>query len=147
LAEVKFTGIGLPSYTVALRSRDGAERICKKVPAASLGGLTKLKGSLSLAISQAGHPEPWSGIVAVRSRNPVVAALGEGALAGLAAGIVSHWLAGGNLTYPIWMVTYVLLLSHLKKYRILATVAFAISASFVLASIDFAHVIWPHLIK
>ncbi len=85
--------------------------------------------------------------MAVRYRNPIAVALGEGALAGLAAGIVSHGLAGGNLTYAIWMVTYVLLLSHLKKYRIVATVAFAISASFVLAAIDFAHVIWPRLIK
>jgi hypothetical protein len=155
LAEVKFStwfpsksGIPLPrnSYAVTLRFRDGTERTCKKVPAAQID-LAQLKRALGVAISQAGHAEPWSGTVAVRSRNAAAAALGEGGLAGLAAGLVSHGLAGGNLTYPIWMVTYVLLLSHLKKYRVVATVAFAISAPFVLAAFDFAHVIWPHLIK
>jgi len=53
-----------------------------------------------------------------------------GALAGLAA----HYLAGGKLTLPIFLVAYIMILSGLKGAgRIIGLIVFTVVASFVVA--------------
>lgn len=41
-------------------------------------------------------------------------AAGAGAFGGAVAGLASHYFAGGKMTFPIFIIAYILILSGLK---------------------------------
>jgi hypothetical protein len=68
------------------------------------------------------------------SSTPLGEALGAGAAGGAAAGLAAHYFAGGKLTFPIFIVVYVLMLSQLKgSGKVTGLVSFVIVGSLVLA--------------
>jgi hypothetical protein len=85
----------------------------------------------SLPLMEAPEMEhPASKQVQPQPANPVTEALGAGALAGVAAGVAAHFLSGGKLTYGVWIVAYLLVITTVKN-KLLATLAFVVVASFV----------------
>jgi hypothetical protein len=59
-------------------------------------------------------------------------ALGTGAFAGVAAGFAAHYLAGGKLTFPIFIVAYLFILGGLKGWgKFVGLVAFTAIAALV----------------
>jgi uncharacterized membrane protein len=68
--------------------------------------------------SQEGKPTPFG------------EAAGTGAFAGGLAGLASHYLAGGKMTFPIFIVAYVLVLANLKGWgRLVGLVVFTAVAA------------------
>lgn len=68
------------------------------------------------------------------SSTPLGEALGAGAAGGAAAGLAAHYFAGGKLTFPIFIVVYVLVLSQLKgSGKLTGLISFVIVGSLVLA--------------
>lgn len=65
-----------------------------------------------------------------QSQNPLSEAVSAGAFAGAGAGLAAHLFAGGRLTFPIWIVAYVLVLANVKN-KLVATIVFVIVASLV----------------
>ncbi len=63
-------------------------------------------------------------------QNPIVEALSAGALAGVGAGLAAHYLAGGKLTFGIWIVAYILVITNVKN-KTVATIVFVICAALV----------------
>lgn len=60
-------------------------------------------------------------------------AVGAGAFGGALAGFAAHHLAGGKMTFPIFIVAYILILSGLKGWgRLVGLIAFTAVASLVL---------------
>lgn len=43
-------------------------------------------------------------------------AAGAGAFGGAVAGLASHYFAGGKMTFPIFIIAYILILSGLKSW-------------------------------
>jgi hypothetical protein len=65
-----------------------------------------------------------------QSQNPLSEAVSAGAFAGAGAGLAAHLFAGGRLTFPIWIVAYVLVLANVKN-KLVATIVFVIIVSLV----------------
>lgn len=63
-------------------------------------------------------------------QSPLIESLGAGAFAGLGAGLASHYMAGGKLTFPIWIAAYVLVISGVKN-KMVATIVFVPVAALV----------------
>lgn len=65
---------------------------------------------------------------------PIGEAVGVGAFGGAAAGFAAHHLAGGTMTFPIFIVAYILILSGLKGWgKLVGLIVFTAVASFVAA--------------
>ena len=61
-------------------------------------------------------------------------AISTGAAGGAFVAVLGHYLAGGKITFPIFLAIFVLSLSSLKGWgRLVGLIAFAISAAMVLA--------------
>lgn len=79
-------------------------------------------------------PQPQPAKEAAPVSTPLVEALGAGAMGGAAAGLAAHYFAGGKLTFPIFIVVYVLMLSQLRgSGKLTGLVSFVIVGSLVLA--------------
>jgi hypothetical protein len=64
--------------------------------------------------------------------SPLGEAVGTGAFAGAVAGLATHYLAGGKMIFPIFIVVYVLLLAHLKGWgKLVGLIVFTAVASLV----------------
>lgn len=61
-------------------------------------------------------------------------ATGAGAFGGAVAGLVAHYIAGGKMTFPIFIVAYILILSGLKGWgKLVGLVVFTAVAALVIA--------------
>jgi uncharacterized membrane protein len=63
---------------------------------------------------------------------PIGEAVGAGAFGGAVAGFAAHYLAGGKMTFPIFIVAYILILSGLKGWgKLVGLIVFTAVASLV----------------
>lgn len=70
----------------------------------------------------------------VPTTTPLAEAAGTGAFGGAAAGAAAHFLAGGKLTLPIFLVAYILLLANLRGWgKLVGLVVFTAVAALVVA--------------
>jgi len=59
-------------------------------------------------------------------------AAGAGAFGGAVAGLAAHYLAGGKLTFPIFIIAYILILSGLKGWgKLVGLIVFTAVAALV----------------
>jgi hypothetical protein len=73
---------------------------------------------------------------------PLGEAVGAGAFGGAFAGLASHFMAGGKMTLPIFIVAYILILSGLKGWgKFVGLIAFTAAASLVV--VVFQHLELP----
>ena len=64
--------------------------------------------------------------------SPLGEAAGAGAFGGALAGLASHYLAGGKMTFPIFIVAYILILSGLKGWgKLVGLIVFTAVAALV----------------
>jgi len=69
-----------------------------------------------------------------RSRTPLGEAVGAGAFGGAIAGLVAHYLAGGKMTFPIFIIASILILSGLKGWgKLVGLIVFTAVAALVVA--------------
>ncbi|MCJ7448724.1 MAG: hypothetical protein MUO72_13640 [Bacteroidales bacterium] len=62
----------------------------------------------------------------------LVEAAGAGAFGGAAAGLAAHYLAGGKMIFPIFIVAYILILSGLKGWgKLVGLIVFTAVAALV----------------
>jgi len=65
-------------------------------------------------------------------RGSLSEAAGAGLFGGAAAGLAAHHLAGGKMTFPIFIVAYVLILSGLQGWgKLVGIVVFTVVAALV----------------
>lgn len=63
---------------------------------------------------------------------PIGETVGAGAFGGVVAGLAAHYLAGGKMTFPIFIVAYILILSGLKGWgKLVGLIVFTAVASLV----------------
>ncbi len=78
--------------------------------------------------------EPEEEAAHAPASTPVGEALGAGAVGGAAAALAAHYFAGGKLTFPIFIVVYILMFSRLKgSGKFVGLVSFVIVGGLVLA--------------
>ena len=96
--------------------------------------VTRAKGGTSMA-EETGEPVPAQTTTQQPGKaNPIQEAIGTGAFGGAAAGLAAHYLAGGRMTFPIFIVAYILILSGLKGWgKFVGLVVFTAVASLVVA--------------
>ena len=64
--------------------------------------------------------------------NAVAEGASAGAFVGVVAGLAAHYLAGGKMTFPIFIVAYILILSGLKgRGKLVGLVVFSAVAALV----------------
>jgi hypothetical protein len=65
--------------------------------------------------------------------------VGAGAFGGAIAGLAAHYLAGGKMTFPIFIVAYILILSGLKGWgKLVGLIVFTAVAALIV--VLFQHV-------
>ena len=65
-------------------------------------------------------------------------AAGAGAVGGAAAGLAAHYLAGGRLTFPIFIIAYILILSGLKGWgKLVGIIVFTAIAALVVVIFEY----------
>ncbi len=61
-----------------------------------------------------------------------------GAFGGLAAGLASYYLAGGQMIFPIFMIAYILILAGLKGWgKLVGLIVFTAVAALVVVVLQF----------
>lgn len=112
-----------PARVLSADEEVAADTTSPAIDKASVGTESSASPTSSQLVKEA---EPLS--------TPLAEALGAGAVGGAAAGLAAHYLAGGKLTFPIFIVVYVLMLSQLKgSGKLTGLVSFVIVGSLVLA--------------
>ncbi len=67
--------------------------------------------------------------------SPIGEAVSAGAFGGAVAGLAAHYLAGGTMTFPIFIVAYILILGGLKGWgRGVGLIVFTAVASLVVVA-------------
>ncbi len=68
-------------------------------------------------------------------------AAAAGAFGGLAAGLASYYLAGGQMTFPIFMIAYILILAGLKGWgKLIGLIVFTAVAALVVVVLQFLQI-------
>ena len=67
-------------------------------------------------------PDP-KGTESAQPGGSVLGSIAAGAIAGAGAGVASHLFTGGKMTFAIWLVAYILVISGAKQ-KWLATIVF-----------------------